>query len=207
MEDDRRRRDVDRNRWRRISDGRQRTHRHRDRRRAIADIIYAMVEAARPTTGRIVRARSIIPIHTGLYRSIDAGRTWTKQNDYDDRPFYYSQVRVDPTKCRAHVISRRRRCSCPIDGGKTSRFAAAGRFTPTRTASGSIPKIPTRIAFAHDGGVGISFDGGGTYFSPMNMPITQFYSVGPRQRGSVQRVRRQPGQRRVLRTESSTMVS
>jgi hypothetical protein len=33
------------------------------------------------------------------------------------------------------------------------------------------------MAIAHDGGVGISFDRGGTYFSPMNIPITQFYQV------------------------------
>ena len=30
----------------------------------------------------------------------------------------------------------------------------------------------------HDGGIALSFDGGGTLFSPMNLPLTQFYSVG-----------------------------
>ncbi len=32
----------------------------------------------------------------GLYRSTDSGQTWEKMNDVNTRPFYYSQVRVDP---------------------------------------------------------------------------------------------------------------
>jgi photosystem II stability/assembly factor-like uncharacterized protein len=139
-----------------------------------ADVIYAMVEAARPT-----KDGSYMPeyhaLYTGLYRSTDAGRTWTKQNDYNDRPFYYSQVRVDPANSDRVYFS-----SSPMqvsdDGGKTSRLAAQGIHTDTH-GMWIDPKDPARVAIAHDGGVGISFDKGGTFFSPMNLPLTQFYSV------------------------------
>ena len=33
---------------------------------------------------------------SGLYRSNDGGATWERTNSNNTRPFYYSQVRVDP---------------------------------------------------------------------------------------------------------------
>jgi photosystem II stability/assembly factor-like uncharacterized protein len=138
------------------------------------DIVYAMVEAARPMRDGSY-APEYHPIYAGLYRTVDAGRTWTKQNDYNDRPFYYSQVRVDPSNADRVYFS-----SSPMqvsdDGGKTSRLAAQGIHSDTH-GIWIDPTDPARVAIAHDGGVGISFDRGGTFFSPMNLPLTQFYSV------------------------------
>ena len=33
---------------------------------------------------------------SGLYRSADAGKTWKWMSTIDNRPFYFSQIRVDP---------------------------------------------------------------------------------------------------------------
>src|SRR5262249_27040714 len=33
----------------------------------------------------------------GVYKSTDAGETWTRINSIDPRPMYFSQVRVDPS--------------------------------------------------------------------------------------------------------------
>ena len=56
---------------------------------------------------------------SGLYRSDDGGATWTRTNDQDTRPFYYSQVRVHPKNPDRVYWS-----STPVlvsnDGGKTS---------------------------------------------------------------------------------------
>ncbi len=51
------------------------------------DVMYAMVEAEKEEdeSGG-----------SGLYRSEDGGETWEHMNDVNTRPFYYSQVRVDP---------------------------------------------------------------------------------------------------------------
>jgi hypothetical protein len=137
------------------------------------DVIYALVEAARPRSdGSYVSEYH--PIPSGLYRSTDAGRRWTKQNDYNDRPFYYSQVRVDPRAAPLFfssspmAVDRRRQGLSRLE---------AGAHTDTHGVWID-PKDPERVAFAHDGGIAISFDGGGTLFSPMNLPLTQFYSVG-----------------------------
>ena len=51
------------------------------------DVMYCEVEAKKEADGSG---------GTGLYRSADGGHTWEKMNDVDTRPFYYSQVRVDP---------------------------------------------------------------------------------------------------------------
>ncbi|MFC1493474.1 WD40/YVTN/BNR-like repeat-containing protein, partial [candidate division KSB1 bacterium] len=32
----------------------------------------------------------------GIFRSTDHGKTWTRMSTYNSRPFYYSQIRVDP---------------------------------------------------------------------------------------------------------------
>jgi hypothetical protein len=103
----------------------------------------------------------------------DAGRTWDKVNDYNDRPFYYSQVRVDPQNSERAYFS-----SSPLqvsdDGGRTSRTAANGVHVDTH-GIWIDPNDPSRWAIAKDGGFSITFDRGGTFFSPMNLPVTQFY--------------------------------
>lgn len=139
------------------------------------DVVYAMVEAARPTRGGTYTPE-YHAAPSGLYRSPDAGRTWVKVNDYDDRPFYYSQVRVDP-----HDSERVYFSSSPLqlstDGGRTSRVAATVVHSDTH-GIWIDPNDSERWAIANDGGFSITFDKGGTFFSPMNLPLTQFYHVG-----------------------------
>ncbi len=140
-----------------------------------SSVVYAMVEAARPTTNGTY-VTEYHPINIGLYRSTDAGKTWEKRNDYNDRPFYYSQVRVDPKNPDRVYFS-----SSPVqlsdDGGKTSRAAANGPHIDTH-GIWIDPNDPERWAIANDGGFSITFDKGGTFFSPMNLPLTQFYHIG-----------------------------
>ena len=139
------------------------------------DVVYAMTEAARPSADKTYVPEYHAP-NSGLYRSNDAGRTWTKVNDYNDRPFYYSQVRVDPRDSeRIYFSSSPLQLS--IDGGKTSRAAAEGVHVDTH-GIWIDPNDPERWAIANDGGFSITFDKGGTFLSPMNLPLTQFYHVG-----------------------------
>lgn len=139
------------------------------------DIMYAMVEAdtmpnPRPRPGAAPQTRP-----SGLYRSEDGGRTWTRMNDRNVRPFYYSQVRVHPTNPNRVWFS-----STPVnvsdDGGKTYRNATLGLHVDHH-AMWIDPKDPDRHIVGNDGGIGISYDNGGTYDFPNTFAIGQFYNI------------------------------
>ncbi len=139
------------------------------------EVLYAIVEAdtlpnARPASGA---ARQTRP--SGLYRSADGGTSWTRQNDRNVRPFYYSQVRVHPTNPDRVWFS-----STPVnvsdDGGKTYRNTTVGIHVDHH-AMWIDPNDPDRMVVGNDGGVAITYDGGGTYDFLNNMALGQFYNV------------------------------
>ncbi|MGE3617685.1 MAG: WD40/YVTN/BNR-like repeat-containing protein, partial [Gemmatimonadales bacterium] len=139
------------------------------------DIMYAMVEAdtmpnARPEKGAKAQTRP-----SGLYRTNDGGRTWTRQNDRNVRPFYYSQVRVDPKDPeRVHFTSTPHAFS--TDGGKTVRSYSQGLHVDTH-AHWIDPTNPNVQVVGNDGGVGISFDRGGNWNFLNTFAIGQFYNI------------------------------
>ncbi|MCH8962407.1 MAG: exo-alpha-sialidase, partial [Bacteroidetes bacterium] len=76
------------------------------------DILMALVEAARTDT--------LAAPGSGVYRSEDAGQSWTYVNTYNNRPFYYSQIRINPhDDQRVYVLTTRFMVS--DDGGQTLR--------------------------------------------------------------------------------------
>jgi hypothetical protein len=129
------------------------------------DVIYTMVEAS-PEDGQR---------RSGLYRSADGGRTWEHVNGNNVRPFYYSQVRVAPDDENRVWWS-----STPVnhsfDGGRTVGNATLGLHVDHH-AMWIDPNDPQRIIMGNDGGIGISFDQGGTYIFPNSFPLGQFYAV------------------------------
>jgi photosystem II stability/assembly factor-like uncharacterized protein len=139
------------------------------------DVIYASVEADSNANPHPAPGSAKQKLANGLYRSADGGRTWTKTNDADTRPFYYSQVRVHPRNPDRVWFS-----STPVlvsnDGGKTARPATQGIHVDHH-AMWIDPNDPDRMVVGDDGGISISFDGGGNWFFPANLPIGQFYEV------------------------------
>ena len=137
-------------------------------------VMYTMVEAdtvanPRPATKTAAKSPS------GLYRSEDGGATWTKTNDANVRPFYYSQVRVHPKRPDRVYFS-----STPVmvsdDGGKTARPATQGIHVDHH-GMWIDPVDPDRMIVGNDGGVGVTFDQGGTYIYPGNIALGQFYNL------------------------------
>jgi hypothetical protein len=118
-----------------------------------------------------------------VYRTADAGRTWTKMNadDYNvspKGPYYFSQIRVDPNNdLDIYVTQDGFRHS--IDGGKTwdGPRVFPRMFGDTRTLWID-PQNSKRMIQGSDGGVAISYDGGRTSDAYANIPVGEIYSIG-----------------------------
>jgi photosystem II stability/assembly factor-like uncharacterized protein len=136
-------------------------------------VVYALTEAASMAPGPVTFQRA--PAANGLYRSTDGGKTWAQMNNYNVRPFYYSQVRVDPKNAdRVYFSSTQLQVS--NDGGKTLMNAAQNVHVDDH-GIWIDPNDPERWFLANDGGIAITFDRGGNFWYPMNFPIGQFYDI------------------------------
>ncbi len=139
------------------------------------DVMYAMVEADTAANAKKDAKVKAQKSPSGLYRSADGGGTWTKTNDEDTRPFYYSQVRVTPDNPDRVYWS-----STPVkvsnDGGKTAMNATQGIHVDHH-AMWIDPKDPSHLIVGDDGGVSQSWDGGGNYEFVNVLAIGQFYNV------------------------------
>ncbi len=113
----------------------------------------------------------------GLYRSNDAGNSWTRVNEderYRQRAWYFSHVFADPKQAdTVYVLNTGAFRS--NDGGKTFDLLPA----PHGDHHGLWidPTNPQRLFNSNDGGVTISLDGGKTWTPQNNQPTAQFYHV------------------------------
>ncbi len=139
------------------------------------DVVYAMIEADSLPNAHPQKGQAKQKLKNGLYRTKDGGKTWEKMNDADTRPFYYSQTRVDPRN-PDHVWFSSTPVLVSSDGGKTARTATQGIHVDHH-AMWIDPGDPDHFVVGDDGGISITWDGGGNYDFPANLPIGQFYDV------------------------------
>lgn len=64
-------------------------------------------------------------LHAFVYRSEDGGETWKYMNRYNNRPFYYSQIYINPHDDKL-VYAMGTRVQVSEDGGKTFREGMPG---------------------------------------------------------------------------------
>lgn len=133
-------------------------------------IVMALVEAP--------RSADLATPGSGIYRSEDAGASWTYVNTYNNRPFYYSQLRIDPADDqRVYVLTTRFMVS--DDGGTTLRNGSEdeeihGDFH----AMWIDPNDGGRFYIGDDKGAHLTFDRGEHFFFLDNLPIAQYYRIG-----------------------------
>jgi photosystem II stability/assembly factor-like uncharacterized protein len=114
-----------------------------------------------------------------LWRSDDAGATWklmTKNTLVNQRPFYFSHVRVDPSD-QNHVYGVSEALSESKDGGKTFKEIASQVHVDYHDMW-IAPNDPKRMIVGEDGGYAITVDGGGAWSFSRNLAIGQIYHAG-----------------------------
>lgn len=113
----------------------------------------------------------------GLYRSDDAGRSWSLVSDngaITTRPWYYLGVTADPRDADTVYVSQAVLLKS-VDGGV--RFSAIATPHIDTHSLWINPDDPLNLVNTDDGGASVSFDGGTTWSPIDNQPTAQFYAA------------------------------
>ena len=132
------------------------------------NIVYALIEAKK----------------NALYKSEDGGFKWTKINDKRDignRPFYYSEIYVDPQN-ENRVYSIYTYVNVSEDGGKHFKqlmpaYGVNNGVHPDHHAWWIHPQNGNFMIDGNDGGLNITKDGGKSWRFIGNLPVAQFYHI------------------------------
>ena len=132
------------------------------------NIIYALIEAKK----------------NALYKSTDGGDHWQKINDkpgIGNRPFYYSDLFVDPqNENRVYTVFTYVNVS--EDGGRSFKelmpaYNANNGVHPDHHAWWIHPEDGSFMMDGNDGGLNITRDGGASWRFVGNIPVGQFYHI------------------------------
>ena len=132
------------------------------------NVVYALVEAKK----------------NALYKSVDGGEKWKKVNDKNDignRPFYYSDIRVDPQN-ENRLYSVFTYVNVSEDGGKNFNqlmpaYGVSNGVHPDHHAWWIHPNDGNFMIDGNDGGLNITRDGGKSWRFVGNIPVAQFYHI------------------------------
>ena len=111
----------------------------------------------------------------GVFRSADRGGSWTWVNAINPRPFYYSQIRVDPNDPdRVYVL-----------GGSIARSEDGGKSFENLRINVHVdhhdlwidPANSDRLVVGNDGGIYFSFDRGASWDFLNQIAVSQFYAI------------------------------
>ena len=134
-----------------------------------SSILYVMVEA---DSVRGIKPQQLL---SGVYKSTDAGKTWKWMSTINNRPFYFSQIRIDP-KNPNRIYRMAVDFAFSDDGGYSWKLSMVGNHEDYH-AMWIDPSDTDHFIIAGDAGLFQTWDRGGTYDSMNNMPMGQFYGV------------------------------
>jgi photosystem II stability/assembly factor-like uncharacterized protein len=156
-------------------------------------IVMTVVQSYEGGTANITDLRSK---SGGVFRSEDGGEHWTRMSAMDPRPFYFSQIRVDPANDqRVYLLGFALLVS--DDGGKNFREDLSEKVHPDCHAfaiqPGTVPPpkppkpedknkppkplVCQRLLLGTDGGLYQSFAGGKNWDHLNKFPAGEFYRI------------------------------
>jgi hypothetical protein len=128
------------------------------------EIVYALVEAER----------------SALLRSSDGGRSWEVVSDarnVNPRPFYYADIRVDPLN-EYRIYRLASSIDMSEDGGRSFRTVVSSAIIHGDVHELWIhPRDSRFMIMGNDGGVGMTYNRGGSWRFVENLPLAQFYHI------------------------------
>src|SRR5262249_44707604 len=115
------------------------------------------------------------PKRSGVWRSDDKGKAWRIMSNNNNRPMYYSQIRVDPKNDQTIYT-----CGAPFhkstDGGKTFQVVQ-GIAHSDHHALWIDPNNTNHLIIGNDGGLNVSYDQAATWEFVNTIAAAQFYAV------------------------------
>src|SRR5437763_9066391 len=156
-------------------------------------VVMAVVQSYEGGFGRLDDLRSKTG---GVFRSDDGGEKWMRVSAMDPRPFYFSQIRIDPANDqRVHILGFALLVS--DDGGKNCREDLSEKVHPDCHAlaiqPGTVPppkppkpedknkppkpQVCQRLLLGTDGGLYQSFAGGKNWDHLNKIPSGEYYRI------------------------------
>ncbi len=140
------------------------------------NLVYAIVEADARSPGQGFGGGGGGG-QNGVYRSTDRGDTWEQVSTVNNRPMYYSQIRIDPNDPE-RIYTGGSDLYKSSDGGRTFTNDAAEGVHLDHHALWIDPSDSDHLILGSDGGVSVSWDRTDNWYQLLNLPISQFYEIG-----------------------------
>lgn len=145
--------------------------------RGDGNLIFALVEADARVPGQGFGGGARGNAQNGVYRSSDRGESWEHLSTTNNRPMYYSQIRVDPNDPERIYLGGANLYRSS-DGGHNFTADAAAGVHLDHHALWIDPANSNHLILGGDGGVSISWDRSDSWYQFRNLPLAQFYEIG-----------------------------
>ena len=158
--------------------------------RSHPNIVMAVVQSDQ---GGTVGIDDLLSRAGGVFRSEDGGDSWTRMNGLDPRPFYFSQIRIDPANPqRVYVAGYMLHVS--DNGGRSFREDLFGKVhsdchalafpkaeppkvEPPAPGEPALAPVTSRLLLGTDGGIYQSYEAGQAWLHLNSIPAGQFYRI------------------------------